>query len=67
MTRTEFENLKKNDCIVDSEGYYIVTGWYNNQLVEFKELIYNDEKEDFDISDNLCRCTYQDLKNAVIA
>lgn len=67
MTRIEFENLKKNDCIVDSEGYYIVTGWYNNQLVELKELIYNDEKEDFDISDNLCRCTYQDLKKTYIA
>ena len=67
MTRTEFENLKENDCIFDSEGYYIVTGWYNKQLVEFKELIYNERKEDFDISDNLFRCTYQDLKKAYIA
>ena len=67
MTRTEFENLKENDCIADSEGNYIVTGWYNNQLVELKELIYNEEKEDFDVSDNLRRCAYQDLKNAYIA
>lgn len=66
MTRTEFENLKKNDCIVDSEGYYIVTGWYNNQLVELKELIYNDEKEDFDVSNNEFRCCYNDLKKAYI-
>ena len=66
MTRTEFENLKKNDCIGDSEGYYIVTGWYNNQLVELKELIYNDEKEDFDISNNEFSCCYNDLKKAYI-
>lgn len=67
MTRIEFENLKENDVVFDSEGYYIVIGWYNNQLVELKELIYNDEKEDFDISSNELRCCYIDLKNAVIA
>lgn len=66
MTRIEFGNLKENDVVFDSEGYYIFVGWYNNQVADFKELIYNEEKEDFDVSDNLCRCTYQDLKNAVI-
>lgn len=67
MTRIEFGNLKENDVVFDSERYYIFVGWYNNQVADFKELIYNEEKEDFDVSDNLCRCTYQDLKNAVIA
>lgn len=67
MTRTQFENLKENDCIFDSDGYYTVTGWYNNQLVELKELIYNDEKEDFDISSNELRCCYIDLEKSVIA
>lgn len=67
MTRFQFENLKENDCITDREGYYIVTGWYNNQLVELKELIYNEEKDDFDVSDNLFRCAYQDLKKGYIA
>lgn len=67
MTRTQFENLKENNCIFDSDGYYIVTGWYNNQLVELKELIYNDEKEDFDISNNELRCCYVDLKKSYIA
>ena len=66
MTRTQFENLKENNCIFDSDGYYIVTGWYNNQLVELKELIYNDEKEDFDISSNGLRCCYIDLEKSVI-
>lgn len=60
MTRIEFGNLKENDVVFDSEGYYIVIGWYNNQLVELKELIYNDEKEDFDISSNELRCCYID-------
>ena len=45
----------------------MIAGCYNNQIVELKELIYNEEKEDFDVSDNLRRCTYQDLKNAYIA
>lgn len=66
MTRTQFENLKENNCIFDSDGYYIVTGWYNNQLVELKELIYNDEKEDFDISSNELRCCYIDLEKSII-
>ena len=67
MTKFQFENLKKNDCIVDSDGYYIVVGWYNNQLVELKELIYNDEKEIFDISNDILRCCYVDLKKSYIA
>lgn len=67
MTRFQFENLKENDVIFDGDGYYIVTGWYNNQLVELKELIYNEEKEDFDVSDNELRCCYIDLEKSVIA
>lgn len=63
----QFGNLKVNDIVFDSDGYYIFIGWYNNQVAVFKELIYNEEKEDFDISDNLCRRTYQDLKKAYIA
>ena len=66
MTKTQFENLKENNCIFDSDGYYIVTGWYNNQFVELKELIYNDEKEDFDISSNELRCCYIDLEKSAI-
>lgn len=66
MTRLQFKKLKENDVIFDSDEYYIVTGWYNNQLVELKELIYNDEKEDFDISSNELRCCYIDLEKSVI-
>lgn len=66
MTRLQFKKLKENDVILDSDEYYIVIGWYNNQLVELKELIYNDEKEDFDISSNELRCCYIDLEKSVI-
>lgn len=66
MTRLQFKKLKENDVIFDSDEYYIVTGWYNNQFVGLKELIYNDEKEDFDISSNELRCCYIDLEKSVI-
>lgn len=66
MTRLQFKKLKENDVILDSDEYYIVTGWYNNQLVKLKELMYNDKKEDFDISSNELRCCYIDLEKSVI-
>lgn len=66
MTRLQFKKLKENDVIFDSGEYYIVTCWYNNQLVKLKELIYNDEKKDFNISSNELRCCYIDLEKSVI-
>lgn len=66
MTRLQFKKLKENDVILNSDEYYIVTGWYNNQLVKLKELIYNDEKEDFDISSNELIYCYIDLEKSVI-
>ena len=66
MTRTEFENLKENDRVYCDGDFYIVTGWYNNQLVELKELRYNVEKDEYEITNNERRCSYIDLKNTYI-
>lgn len=63
MTRTEFENLKENDRVFIDDSFYIVTGWYNNQLVEVKELVYNVEKDEYEVTNNECRLSYYDFKN----
>ena len=63
MTRTEFENLKENDSVFIDGNFYIVTGWYNNQLVEVKELVYNVEKDEYEITNNIRRLTYYYLKD----
>lgn len=63
MTRIEFENLKENDRVFIDGNFYIVTGWYNNQLVEVKELVYNFEKDEYEITNNMRRLSYYDLKD----
>ena len=63
MTRTEFENLKENDRVFIDGNFYIVTGWYNKQLVEVKELVYNVEKDEYEVTNNERRFSYYDFKN----
>ena len=63
MTRIEFENLKENDRVFIDGNFYSVTGWYNNQLVEVKELVYNVEKDEYEITNNMRRFHYYDLKD----
>lgn len=63
MKTIEFENLKENDRVYIDGNFYIVTGWYNNQLVEVKELVYNVEKDEYEITNNMRRLTYYDLKD----
>lgn len=63
MKRTEFENLKENDRVFIDGNFYIVTDWYNKQLVEIKELVYNVEKDEYEITNNMRRLTYYDLKD----
>ena len=63
MTIIEFENLKENDSVFIDGNFYIVTSWYNNQLVEVKELVYNFEKDEYEITNNMRRLSYYDLKH----
>lgn len=63
MTRTEFENLKENDRLFIDGDFYIVTGWYNKQLVEVKEFVYNVEKDEYEVTNNERKFSYYDLKN----
>ena len=63
MTRTEFENLKENDRVFIDGNFCIVTGWYNNQLVKVKELVYNVEKDEYEVTNNKRIASYYDLKN----
>ena len=66
MTRTEFENLKENNRVFIDGNFYIVTGWYNNQLVDVKELVYNVEEDEYEVSNNERRLSYYDLKDYFI-
>lgn len=66
MTRIEFEKLKENDRVFIDGNFYIVTSWYNNQLVEVKELVYNVEKDEYEITNNMRRLPYYDLKDYFI-
>ena len=63
MTRIEFENLKENDRLFIDGDFYIVTGWYNRQLVEVRELVYNVEKDEYEATNIMRRLLYLDLKN----
>lgn len=63
MKTIEFENLKENDRVFIDGNFYIVTGWYNKQLLEVKELVYNVEKDEYEITNNMRRLTYYDLKD----